>query len=606
MLIVLIATEWGTREGGVNSFNYSFASGLANVCGDDNKIICAVTSIGRDDRNDASRHGIDLVEVSSDEKGRPSSNCAAEIQNWLHDNMLAVPSDIVVVGHDCITGFQAAETAERLGGRLALIHHMSYQRYQNLAGGKGEKTGHNHQQQIDLFSRPDALLFGVGTFLTRNAEILSGSEAHCLVPGFPEGFTKNSSDVDDLNIVVAGRFDEEQEALKQVELAVEAVGLAVKTASRFIRPLRSATMFVLGVDERRVSRASLEKLAKRKAGRNVTVIPMLFDSRPETIRKLLRSANLTIMPSFHEGFGLVGWEAIGSEVPLIIGKETGLFKFVESVLGTTGIHAVEFNGGASRSRDVQLVSDAIIEIAKDLQLARKDARDLRKRLKSERGCTWKQTAHDFLHSVSASVPNTERSRLLQNPIRRQKAAIEFESTKKDHFERCVELSLSVGQGSTAESFDVLAQLWFGATPIQLGSISAEISLNKAYVDVIPTAGIISGPRLGDTPRVKGLKPVAGGVWVVTDPNGRDVLEHRALGDEALCQVVTPPNSLPEVTVRVLASRKDLNCKFDTPEQEGSVAKEKVMSVFLQKAIFDDNSGQITFSEATMTGVGSDD
>ena len=70
--------------------------------------------------------------------------------------------------------------------------------------------------------------------------------------------------------------------------------------------------FVEGVAQRAVDLKLLPFIQDRQA---------LFDD--------LRSASVAMMPSWHEGFGLVSWEAIAAGVPLIISKKSGVYKFLE-------------------------------------------------------------------------------------------------------------------------------------------------------------------------------------------------------------------------------------------------------------------------------------
>ncbi|WP_430244367.1 glycosyltransferase family 4 protein [Neorhizobium sp. DAR64861/K0K2] len=600
MLIVLLATEWSTREGGINSFNYSFAVALAKLCQSGDRVVCAVTAIRDGDEESARRANIELIKVSADSSGRPVKDSSREIEGYLDRNGWKSP-DGVVVGHDCITGWTAVETARRLRCRVALIHHMAYEKYQNAGGGQGEKTGASYQEQADLFATPGALIFGVGTYLTSKAKALCGGDARCLIPGFPDEFSSNASIDEDFCVVAAGRFTTETESLKQVELAVEAFGQAIKSAGPYVPRLQNSTMLVLGVDPQRIKNGKLERLAERNALRRVNVVPMPFESDPRRIRRHLQSANLAIVPSFHEGFGLVGWEAIGCEVPLIMGRDTGLCRFVESAVGTTGIKVIDFMGGPQRKTDVAAVAKAIGEVALNPELAKLDAKGLRDRLKNEHGCTWGHTANEFLKVIGGrSSSSLASSRALRSGPRQGYGSDNFKSKKQDHYPKCVELSLSVGQGSNAEKFDVLAELRFGTFLMASDGIDAEISLSRAHVNVSSTTGKISAHRLGDNPTLPGLRPQAGGVWIITDPGGGDSMTHRALGDEPLCQIENLPNNSANVEVEVLASKKDITCVFDLAPEERGLAKEKIMSAFLKNALFEGMSGQVIFSTATMS------
>ena len=59
--IVFIATSWGTRYGGINSFNYDLCVALAKLKELDLSIICIVNEGTASDIQDAHRLGVALI-----------------------------------------------------------------------------------------------------------------------------------------------------------------------------------------------------------------------------------------------------------------------------------------------------------------------------------------------------------------------------------------------------------------------------------------------------------------------------------------------------------------------------------------------------------------
>jgi hypothetical protein len=120
--IMLMATAWGPRCGGINAFNRDFAIGLAKALGDRGSVFCAVLDPSPGDETDASTHGVTLVPVCG--KGNAQRFDTAwpfEINSWLRKKHGDPPIDWWV-GHDIISG-QAAlagpQIAER--GRTAFL-----------------------------------------------------------------------------------------------------------------------------------------------------------------------------------------------------------------------------------------------------------------------------------------------------------------------------------------------------------------------------------------------------------------------------------------------------------------------------------------------------
>lgn len=50
------------------------------------------------------------------------------------------------------------------------------------------------------------------------------------------------------------------------------------------------------------------------------------------------------MPSWHEGFGLVAWEAVAAGVPLIVSKESGVYEFLDEQFKTGYVEAIKVRG----------------------------------------------------------------------------------------------------------------------------------------------------------------------------------------------------------------------------------------------------------------------
>lgn len=603
--IVLIATAWGPEEGGINSFNRPFAEALALVGSGSVDVSCAVTNWTVDAARDAKTAGVLLVPIKGDEEKRPLRDCCTEILAYLAEHRATTTVD-AWVGHDVISGEAALEGA-KTGGRAVLVHHMDFFDYQNLKGGSGEKAAKNHKRQSGLFSTEHAILFGVGTELAASAVRLSARDARAgvLVPGFPPSFRTNTSPDAALRGIAAGRFTAAVEHLKQSKLAAAGFGHAIKEAGDRMPAFDNVSIAFIGVEPNRVEGGELETLVRDRAGKMVNVVPSGFELDPIAVTAQLSQSNLAIMPSYREGFGLAGWEAIGCEVPLVLGTETGLYKFIEAKLGGAGtgcVHGVRLNGGDLEEDDVISVAAAIIDIGRNLSRAKANASRLKKQLAAEVGCTWESTAEQFLAHLAeeglSALPNNARQGA---EIRAREA--HFTATHSDHFPLCAELRVGAGQGSTLERFDLLTELRFGTAHLQVDKLEVEVFLSRAYLQVIPHGGRLIGERLGDPPnRVEGVESRAGGMWILSSPQG-EPMTHKALGDEVLCRVENPTNVLAGATLELTAARSDIGCIFKSlpgvHDPEKSTAK--VMKLFLQKSIVKEQSGHVVVSEAKLNG-----
>lgn len=605
MQVVVIATRWGAFEGGINAFNQPFTEALAAVGHGHIGVVCAVTTADRSTQVKARRAGVTLLEIGPSAEER-SDAAGRLIVDLLRAQGLSTEVTLWV-GHDIKTGFAATAAAARFGGQAALIHHMRYAAYRNLGGGKGSDTAAKEDQQHDLFENSAALLFGVGEYLRESVAWFGARNAYCIVPGFPSPFEKNVAGDDPLRIVIAGRFDADGEPLKQSKLVAAGLGRAIRQAGPEVGTLMQAELNVFGASDAMIAGAELERLVQREAGRSMAVIPRSFDAERGILRHLVR-ANLAVMPSVREGFGLVGWEAIGCEVPLIVGADTGLVSFLNKAFDNHAdryVVPIELSGETLNEGDVERMAAAIRSIAKDVFGARERAATLRAKLVDRfKGCTWPAAAETFLADCGIPVATWPTALARTAGVQTGGSGVKpgpFDVTVNNYREECAEIELDedLNQGSNDRLFDVMPTLWFGETEVAIGDgTSVAVGVARAHVRVTSESGRLVGERLGEGARSPpGIVPNAGGVWLLTNPNG-GILGSKVLGAEPLCRVETPPNFAAHAKVEVTAARRDLRCDFRS-DADVNRTTQSVMEIFLANAIFQHESGRLVLCEAEM-------
>jgi hypothetical protein len=155
---------------------------------------------------------------------------------------------------------------------------------------------------------------------------------------------------------------------------------------------------------------ALKSLAFEKAGRQLNLMALSYDENRAELLEELGRANIALMLSWHEGFGLTGWEAVAGEVPLIIGRDTGLRKLLKETFGERFVNAyvrtIDVRGRIGDDdtpnylpEDEADVCNSIIEYAADLEEARRAAARLKRDLKGELVCTWENTAKQFVDGL---------------------------------------------------------------------------------------------------------------------------------------------------------------------------------------------------------------
>jgi tetratricopeptide (TPR) repeat protein len=416
--VLLLATAWGPRHGGINAFNHDFAIGLKDVLATKGTVYCAVLRPTREDREAASHCGVTLINVDRDPgSSRYDPAWGLEILNQLRRDH----GDPLIdwwVGHDLISMAAALSGREAANyGGIAAIKHTSHFDFKSGQYGSGSRAIIPHDQQIDLFNKADKH-FGVGPLLTEKmGDQLNEHNATMLVPGFPGEFQGRPPKTD-LVLTTFGRMDRLSDRIKQGSLAVAALARACCDAREVAekqgqrsRLTGNPAIQVIGITEgdSEEEKALRRLAAKRCPGLNV--IPMPFDEDRQAVLNRVRRSNIALMLSTHEGFGLTGWEAVAAGTPLIVGEDSGLFQLISAPGGEEDkdrVVAIRIEGTIHADadppftkRDEERASQAIAQVANDLASWQVKASALRASLVQRFGCTWQDTARTFLDALGS-------------------------------------------------------------------------------------------------------------------------------------------------------------------------------------------------------------
>lgn len=200
-------------------------------------------------------------------------------------------------------------------------------------------------------------------------EVIPGTRVHDPVQHDPAPET--------LNLLVMGRVDD---PLKGVDDAAEAVKLLNRAGT-------SVHLTVRGIPDEQVQKAWDE--LRRLTGGNVTVKPRT--SSATELDEDIRGSHAVIMPSKHEGFGMVAPEGLAHGVPVLVNEESGAAQFLQDPdrvpprIGGPCVVA-EPTDGSSR---VQAWMTAIAQLKQDLPQRQAGALHLRETLQQY---TWEHAA----------------------------------------------------------------------------------------------------------------------------------------------------------------------------------------------------------------------
>ncbi|MFK0296301.1 glycosyltransferase family 4 protein [Streptomyces sp. NPDC090442] len=243
------------------------------------------------------------------------------------------PFDIIV-GHSRFSDPAGAALRDRWYPQAGLVHflHTSPVRL-DWSKGRWEKGARNAAIERAVMRRADVVT-GVGSLLTSEARRLSEQVVrvpalHEFIPGTEIGErVAGPHGGDTLKLLLPGRATDE---IKGVEGAIEAVGLLrnPKVRERY-GMTRDVHLTVRGgphpvkqPEQYREWQGIVEKYGAIGA---VTLLP--FSTDPAELRADREGADAIVMPSLHEGFGLVATEGAGRGVPVLVNEESGAAGFL--------------------------------------------------------------------------------------------------------------------------------------------------------------------------------------------------------------------------------------------------------------------------------------
>ncbi|SCZ52913.1 tetratricopeptide repeat protein [Thiohalomonas denitrificans] len=413
--IVLITDAWGPKFGGINALNTDLAKALGVLLTPTTEVLCVVLKAEPEDVEDARRSNVHLLSIgASRDHGLFEVSRATDVVNAVGK----ADGATWWVGHDIITGELAVSLPGAAGfGRSAVIHHMSYIDYQSYKHGAGQEAKKKYDRQKHIFKAADHV-FGVGPLLYDRVLDFPGcseQKVSMLIPGLAEIEPQPLPRT--FNGMVFGRLDPENDRIKQGRLAIAGFATACKKASSPGGPaaLQGARLHVIGIPEPGgEEEQSLRRFAAEKAGRVLMLVPLPYDDSRASVFESLARASVAMMLSWHEGFGLTGWEAVAAQVPLVVSRGTGVYQLVDQKLGGAGLGCLEVidvrgqeEGEGEdnfQQQDEDEVAAALLSIAAAPERAKQDARMLHELLKERCGFTWTNAARSVAEALAIALP----------------------------------------------------------------------------------------------------------------------------------------------------------------------------------------------------------
>lgn len=411
--LISLATRWGRAEGGINVFNKDLISAVATTMSTEARCVC-FTGGANDSCDDPN-----IKLVIYEDRGSAAAT-AQQIMQMAGDDM---QTEVVVLGHDVHTGELAIETCAELRKiirgtvKSAVIRHMHYSQYSGFKGTASSEVEQRAIRQSRLVDDAD-YVFAVGPLLKATAKGRYQKDVCALIPGAPLiGLLEEPPELA-WQIFMSGRLGGDDDRIKNTTLAVEGLIAGYQAIKRVGGS--AAERFDVRGRFRLLGTQTGNDATNRfidRAGTHFEIEAIPYTDNEHHLYQMLGKSHWAVMPSWHEGFGLSGWEAICAGVPLICSQHSGLFGLLqnhvfpknldvhqESIIPIT--LAGSGKGEPPSPKDIETVGDAVIKMSKTYDRRKADAIKLSSFLRQT--YTWDRCARDFLDHIGWILPSSVR------------------------------------------------------------------------------------------------------------------------------------------------------------------------------------------------------
>ncbi|XP_019636794.1 PREDICTED: uncharacterized protein LOC109479280 [Branchiostoma belcheri] len=373
-LVLLLNDEYGTRKGGISTVNRQIGCFLASKGA---KVLCTVLNATQQDKDDAAIDGIQLLFPTPFERDPRE----AELYWLTFDHQIRypdLPSHVdFILGHVPITSHAARRMKERFpGSKLIQVTHVMPEDTSQYKGDErvlniGQESNNilDDLRHADVFFSVGPLIYDYYRHQTNQLTL----QHHELLPKPSDIFIdmklKPPADTETKVVLSIGRV-KGVERLKGVDLAATTMGKVMKELPHTKWRLRGFRR-----DDFQASRSIIEA----NTGRFLFVpfTPLEYGTQEELCEDM-RKADVVLMPSRAEPFGLVGLEAIAAGVPVVISNKSGLAKFLTKQDPEFDRTIVEIDDDDDEA--AKTLSKRIIKILKDGPREFKAAQSLKKKL----------------------------------------------------------------------------------------------------------------------------------------------------------------------------------------------------------------------------------
>ena len=326
--VTLLAGEWSSSAGGLSTINRELAIYLSNHSAVKVSLLVPEGACNDEEKNEAHKYGITVVEAQR--------RVAFDRLDWLNSPPKDHSMDIVI-GHGVKLGRQVQfirDSAPCPNCKWVQVVHTAPEdlsRYKGYSDpiSKGETK---HESEVELCKLAD-LVVPVGprlkgAYTSYLLRCKSDQDVLSITPGlfqreFGDLVAKHHPYKDgEFKVLLFGRGDHEDFELKGYNIAAQAF-----TDQRLKN--KPYHLIFVGAPERKQEEVRRSLLQCGIADAQLTV--RKFIQSRDKVKDLLCEADLAIMPSKSEGFGLVALEALSAGLPILVGSRSGFARALENV-----------------------------------------------------------------------------------------------------------------------------------------------------------------------------------------------------------------------------------------------------------------------------------
>ncbi|WP_074848880.1 glycosyltransferase family 4 protein [Gordonia westfalica] len=389
--MMLISDEWRSGRGGLSTMNRELATALASA-----GVETAVMVPRSTDEDIKAASDVDVALVT------PASIPGLNSRELLLLRPVFADSSWepdVIIGHGRVLGSYAAAQKQQFFSRARRVHFVHTDAEQleaakEMPGGTSRMASADERRNLERdLARSADLVVGVGPMLTATiTDDLIGLSPRpkimCMVPGLRSAFDPASASPPVRNaLLVVGRADDFQS--KGIDIVADAL---LKVVDRWPQSRPHPPVLVLrGVPGEAATdvKARLDEIFEGRVAYHLRP----YSDSEELVKQDLAQSRVMLMPSRHEGFGLAAFEAIASDIPVLISAESGLAQFLRESHIDTEPSSIVTTRNTSTRLAIDEWADAIWYVLTHPAPSRAQAHEMRKRLSEI--VDWR-TAVDYL------------------------------------------------------------------------------------------------------------------------------------------------------------------------------------------------------------------